>query len=134
MQLEQNYESAKGVFVAGRANATKSDADLERVKQLVAKEDISRLQYDQAVATATANRAAVVSAQAGVHAAEQVVQQAQGKLLQSKNDLQTAETAPRADFADSRQRAGRRRPGIATKGSTCASRAEPQLYRDSVLP
>jgi membrane fusion protein (multidrug efflux system) len=91
---QQNYESAKGVLAQAEANATKSDADLERYKQLVAKEDISRQQYDQAVATATANRAAVVSAQAGVHAAEQLMQQAQGKFLQSKNDVQTAETAP----------------------------------------
>ena len=91
---EQNYESAKAVLAQAEANAAKSDADLERYKQLVAKEDISRQQYDQAVATATANRAAVVSAQAGVHAAEQLVQQARGKFLQSKNDLQTAETAP----------------------------------------
>jgi membrane fusion protein (multidrug efflux system) len=91
---EQNYESAKAALVQAQANAAKSDADLQRATQLVAKEDISRLQYDQAVATATANRAGVTSAQAGVHAAEQAVQQAQGKLLQSKNDFQTAETAP----------------------------------------
>jgi membrane fusion protein (multidrug efflux system) len=91
---EQNYESAKASLVQAQANAAKSDADLQRATQLIAKEDISRLQYDQAVATATANRAAVTSAQAGVHAAEQAVQQAQGKLLQAKNDLQTAETAP----------------------------------------
>jgi membrane fusion protein (multidrug efflux system) len=91
---EQNYESAKAALVQAEANAGKSDADLERAKQLVAKEDISRLQYDQAVATATVNRAAVLSAQAVVRAAEQSVQQAQGKLLQTKNELQTAETAP----------------------------------------
>ena len=91
---EQNYESAKAALVQAEANATKSDADLERAKELVAKEDISRLQYDQAVASATANRAVVVSAQASVNAAEQAVLQAQGKLLQAKNDLQTAETAP----------------------------------------
>jgi membrane fusion protein, multidrug efflux system len=91
---EQNYESAKATLVQAEANATKSDADLERAKELVAKEDISRLQYDQAVASATANRAVVVSAQASVNAAEQAVLQAQGKLLQAKNDLQTAETAP----------------------------------------
>jgi membrane fusion protein (multidrug efflux system) len=89
-----NYESAKAVLTQAEANAVKSDADLERAKQLVAKEDISRQQYDQAVAGATANRAGAVSAQAGVHAAEQTVQQAQGKLLQAKNDLKTAETAP----------------------------------------
>jgi membrane fusion protein (multidrug efflux system) len=91
---EQNYESAKAALLEADANAGKSDADLERAKQLVAKEDISRLQYDQAVAAATVNRAAVLSAHAVVHAAEQSVLQAQGKLLQAKNDLQTAETAP----------------------------------------
>jgi membrane fusion protein (multidrug efflux system) len=90
----QNYESAKAVLAQAEANAAKSDADLARYKQLVAKKDISLQQYDQAVAAATANRAAVVSALAGVHAAEQLVQQAQGKSLQAKNDLQTAETAP----------------------------------------
>jgi membrane fusion protein (multidrug efflux system) len=91
---EQNYESAKAKLVEAQANATKSDADLERAKQLVVKEDISRQQYDYAVAAAVANQAAVTSAQAGVRAAEQFVQEAQGKMLQAKNDLQTAETAP----------------------------------------
>jgi membrane fusion protein (multidrug efflux system) len=91
---EQNYESAKASLVQAEANATRTDADLERYKQLVAKEDVSRQQYDYSVSTAAANQAGVVSAQAGVYAAEQSVQQAQGKLLQAKNDLQTAETAP----------------------------------------
>jgi membrane fusion protein (multidrug efflux system) len=91
---QQNYESAKAALVQAEANSARSDADLERYKHLVAKEDISRQQYDQAVATATANQAAVVSAQAGVRAAEQLVHQAQGKVMQSKNDLQAAETAP----------------------------------------
>jgi membrane fusion protein, multidrug efflux system len=91
---EQNYESAKAKLVEAQANAAKSDADLERARQLVVKEDISRQQYDYAVAAAAANQAAVTSAQADVRAAEQSVQVAQGKLLQAKSDLQTAETAP----------------------------------------
>jgi membrane fusion protein (multidrug efflux system) len=91
---QQNYESSKAALVQAEANATRTDADLERYKQLVAKEDVSRQQYDYSVSTAAANQAGVVSAQAGVYAAEQSVQQAQGKLLQAKNDLQTAETAP----------------------------------------
>jgi len=91
---QQNYESAKAALVQAEANSARSDADLERYKHLVAKEDISRQQFDQAVATATSNRAAVVSAQAGVRAAEQLVHQGQGKVMQSKNDLQAAETAP----------------------------------------
>src|SRR3984893_12056549 len=74
---EQNYESAKAALVQAQANAAKSDADLQRAMQLIAKEDISHLQYDQAVATATANRAAVASAQAGGDAAGKSVQAAQ---------------------------------------------------------
>jgi membrane fusion protein (multidrug efflux system) len=91
---EQNLESAKATAEQAEANATKSDADLVRYRQLVAKEDISRQLYDQANATAIANRAAVVSAKAEVLAAEQALRQQQGKLLQSKADLRTAQTAP----------------------------------------
>jgi membrane fusion protein, multidrug efflux system len=94
---EHNYESAKAVLVQTEANAVKSDADLERYKQLVAKEDISRQEYDQAVAAATANRAAVTSAQATVQAAEQGVRQSEGKLVQAKADLRTAQTAPQQE-------------------------------------
>jgi membrane fusion protein, multidrug efflux system len=91
---EQNLESAKAVLEQTEANATKSDADLVRYEQLVAKEDISHQQYDQAVAAAKANRSGVVSGRANVQAAEQAVRQAQGKLLQTRADLRTAQTAP----------------------------------------
>jgi membrane fusion protein, multidrug efflux system len=109
---EQNLESAKAFLEQAKANSTKSDADLGRYQKLVARDDISRQQYDGAVATATANRAAVASATAGVQAAEQAVQQAQGKLLQARNDLQIAQTAPqqvamtraKADAADAEAR------------------------------
>jgi membrane fusion protein (multidrug efflux system) len=92
--VEQNLEAAKAAAEQAEANAAKSDADLVRYKQLVAKEDISRQLYDQANATAIANRAAVVSAKAEVLAAEQALRQQEGKLLQSKADLRTAQTAP----------------------------------------
>jgi membrane fusion protein (multidrug efflux system) len=79
-----------------------------RYEALVAKEEISRQQYDGAVAAAAANRAGVASATAGVQAAEEAVRQAQGKVLQASNDLRSAQTAPwqvsqirsRADAAD----------------------------------
>jgi membrane fusion protein (multidrug efflux system) len=109
---QQNFESAKAVLQQAEANAAKSDADLVRYEQLVAKEDISHQQYDQAVAAAKANRSGVVSAGATVLAAEQAVRQAQGKLLQSRADLRSAETAPqqvsmtraKADAADAQAR------------------------------
>jgi membrane fusion protein (multidrug efflux system) len=105
---EQNFESAKATLEQAEANSTKSAADLVRYEKLVAKEDISRQQFDAAVATAAANRAAVASATAGVQAAEQAVRQAEGKLLQASDDLRSAQTAPqqvsliraRADAAD----------------------------------
>jgi membrane fusion protein (multidrug efflux system) len=91
---EHNHESIKASLTQAEANAVKSDADLDRAKQLVAKEVISRQQFDQAVASATANRAAVASADAAVKGAEQAVRQAEGKLLQAKADLRSAQTAP----------------------------------------
>src|ERR1700733_10805183 len=105
---EQNFESADAALEQAEANATKSAADLVRYEGLVAKEDISRQQYDAAVAAAAGNRAAVASATAGVQAAKQAEEQAQGKLLQASDDLRTAQTAPqqvsviraRADAAD----------------------------------
>jgi membrane fusion protein (multidrug efflux system) len=105
---EQNFESAKATLEQAEANSTKSAADLVRYEKLVAREDISRQQYDAAVATAAADRAAVASATAGVQAIEQAVRQAQGKLLQASDDLRSAQTAPqqvsliraRADAAD----------------------------------
>jgi membrane fusion protein (multidrug efflux system) len=108
----QNLESAKALVDQAEANAAKSDADLVRYEQLVAKDDISRQQYDQAVAAAKANRSAVVSGRANVQAAEQAVHQAEGKLLQARADLRSAQTAPqqismtlaKADAADAQAR------------------------------
>src|SRR5437016_9143928 len=91
---ERNLESAKALLLQDEANAEKSDADLARYAQLVAKEDNSRQQYDQALAAAKANRAAVVSGTAAVKSYEQALHQAQGKLLQAKADLRSAQTAP----------------------------------------
>ena len=91
---EQNLESAKAAQLQAEVNAEKTDSDLVRASQLVAKEDISRQQYDHALAAAKANRAAVTSATAAVQADEQVLHQAEGKLLQAKADLRSAQTAP----------------------------------------
>ena len=50
------------------ANNAKAQADLERYQALVAKDEIPRTQFDQIVATAKAQSAAVESAQAAVEA------------------------------------------------------------------
>jgi membrane fusion protein, multidrug efflux system len=73
------------------ATATKTARDLERMKQLIAKDEISQQQYDAAVATAAASRAAVDTAQAGVLQAEHEIAVAQAKTGQSQAELQQAE-------------------------------------------
>lgn len=90
----QELETAKAELIAAQANAQKTDADLARYAQLVARQDVSRQQYDQAVAAAKANRADVTAAGAVVRADEQILDEAQGKLLQAEAALKNAQTAP----------------------------------------
>ncbi|MFZ0908373.1 MAG: biotin/lipoyl-binding protein, partial [Candidatus Acidiferrales bacterium] len=53
-------DAAKAALVQAEANDAKAQADLARYKQLVAKQEISQQQYDQAVAAAAASAAGVV--------------------------------------------------------------------------
>lgn len=93
--------SAKARLKEAEANQTKAAQDLERMKQLVAKDEISQQQYDAAVAAAAATQAGVESARAGVSEADQGVQVAQSRLAQA-HDMEaearaaarTAQTAP----------------------------------------
>ena len=84
-----------------RANADKASKDLERMTALVAKDEVSRQQYDAAVAAADASRAAVDSAQAavteaesGVRRAESGLEQARARLERARADVRAAQTAP----------------------------------------
>ena len=93
--------SAQARLREATANATRTARDLERMKQLIAKDEISQQQYDAAVAAADAARAGVDAARAAVVEAEQGVQvaesqrvQATGVLTQAEADLGTARMAP----------------------------------------
>jgi membrane fusion protein, multidrug efflux system len=83
------------------ANETRAVRDLERMAQLIAKDEVSQQQHDAAVAAAAAARAMVESAQAAVTEATQAVSvaesrriQATGLVTQADADLRTAHTAP----------------------------------------
>jgi membrane fusion protein, multidrug efflux system len=91
---QQNLDAARANEQQAEANAAKTDADLIRYQQLVAKQDISQQQFDQASASAKANRAAVVAADAKVQSSQQALRQAQGRLLQAQAALRNAQTAP----------------------------------------
>jgi membrane fusion protein, multidrug efflux system len=84
-----------------QADATKAQRDVERLKGLVAKDEISKQQFDAAVAAADSARAAVEAAGADVAAAQQGVAMAAGRITQARAGasqaqaaLATAETGP----------------------------------------
>jgi membrane fusion protein (multidrug efflux system) len=84
-----------------QANETRAGRDLDRMKQLIAKDEVSQQQYDAAVAAADAARASVEGARAMVAEGEQAVSAAESRRSQSveaarqaQADLRTAGTAP----------------------------------------
>jgi membrane fusion protein (multidrug efflux system) len=82
-----------------QANAAKADSDLARMKPLVAKEEISKQQYDATVAASATASAAVDSAASQVKEAQQAVQVAQSQLEQERAHM--AEVRSRVQAASS---------------------------------
>ena len=84
-----------------QAKLTKATQDVERYKQLVSKDEISKQQYDQAVAvmegahaTLDAQNAMVNEATQNVSVAEKNVEQAQTRVEQANAQIQAALTGP----------------------------------------
>lgn len=67
-----------------QANAAKADSDLTRMKPLLAKDEISRQQYDSVVASAAATTAAVDSGNSQIKEAQEAVRVAEAKLDQER--------------------------------------------------
>jgi membrane fusion protein (multidrug efflux system) len=84
-----------------QANFTKATQDVDRYKQLVAKDEISKQQYDQAVtvqeaarATLDAQNAMVNEATQNISVAEKNVEQASARVQQADAQIQSALTGP----------------------------------------
>ena len=77
------------------ANAIKSKKDLERYKELVTRDEISKQEYDGAVAAATANDAQVTSAQAAINEAQHALDQSIAQVAESRARLATAQVQRR---------------------------------------
>ncbi len=90
----QQFEAAKAQQIQAEANNVKAQNDLARYKQLVDKQEISQQQYDQAVASAAGDAAAVDAARAAAEAADSQVTQAQNRLLQAQASWRNSQTAP----------------------------------------
>ena len=93
--------SAKARLAEVMANANRVAQDLERLKPLIAKDEISKQQYDAAVSADQAAKATVTSAEAAVSEAEANVEvseakrvQAAGLVTQAQSQATAAKTAP----------------------------------------
>ncbi len=93
-QAERQLEAAHAMVAQAAANNTKAQADLERYKPLVAKDVISKQQFDAAVAAADAAKAALADALANEQAAADGVRLAHDKELQAQAMLKYAQTGP----------------------------------------
>jgi membrane fusion protein (multidrug efflux system) len=93
--------AAQAREVEAKANASRAAQDLERLRPLAAKDEISKQQLDAAESMAQAAQAAVASATADIHEAEANLAvseskkvQASGMLTQARAQAQAASTAP----------------------------------------
>ena len=107
-EAERGIEGARGQLEAARsgvrlaqANSTKATRDVERLKGLLAKDEVSQQMYDAAVAAADGQRASVDAANGVVAAAEAGLRAAQSRLMQAhvaeeqaQTSLKNAQTAP----------------------------------------
>ena len=105
---EKQLEAARARLATAQANTrvaqanfTKAAQDVERYKQLVLKDEISKQQYDQAVAAMDAARATVDAeketvneATQNISVAENNVKQAQTRVEQADAQIQAALTGP----------------------------------------
>jgi membrane fusion protein (multidrug efflux system) len=103
LQAQRQVDSANAKVAQALANNVKANQDIERYKPLVAKDVISKQQFDAAVAQADATQAALHDAQAGVQGAQQQVQVAQDRERQSQAALKNAETGPQQVAAKNAQ-------------------------------
>jgi membrane fusion protein (multidrug efflux system) len=123
---QARVKSAQARLQEAEANSTKAAKDLDRYKLLVAKEEISRQQYDAAVAAAEAARATVESNRASVAEAEQGVATAQSQVQQARAQVARAEAAVSAASSAPEQVAVTRAQAGSAQGRVQQKRAELQ--------
>jgi membrane fusion protein (multidrug efflux system) len=98
---QARFATAQAKQREAEANATKAARDVERLKGLLAKDEVSQQQFDTASAQADAQRAAADSAKSqvneaevGTHVAESRLAQAKAAEANAQAGLRAAQTAP----------------------------------------
>jgi membrane fusion protein, multidrug efflux system len=87
---ERDQAAALSRLQETEANNARAQNDVGRYKSLVEKEEVSKSQYDQVVATAKALAASVDSARSSAEAAQKIVEQRRAQLDQAHSRLQQA--------------------------------------------
>jgi membrane fusion protein (multidrug efflux system) len=100
-QAQSQVAAAHAQVVQAEANALKAQQDLDRYKPLVEKDVISKQQYDAAVATFNAAKAAVENAHATERAAEDAVRVANDKASAAQAQYKNAQSGPQQVAAQS---------------------------------
>ena len=106
-----------------RAKDTRAARDLERMKLLISKDEISQQQYDAAVAEAAAFHAAAAADQAKVSAAEQAVSVAESHVLQAQASLAQARATVRAAHTAPQQISIKRSQAASAEARVLAAKA-----------
>jgi membrane fusion protein (multidrug efflux system) len=91
MAAQARVSAAEARVKEAEATAVKATRDLERMKMLIQKDEISQQQYDAAVSTADAAHAAVESAKAAASQVEHEVEVAKAHTAQARAELQQAQ-------------------------------------------
>ena len=119
-------EYSKSRLLQSEANNTKAQKDLARYKELVEKDEISKQQYDSAVAQADSTKADVASAQASIIEAQHNVDSGNASIEQARARLLSAEVTAQ----QSQQTAGDQRAAIAARAKSSEAKV---LERQAAL-
>ncbi len=93
---QHEFEARQADLRQAEAQNTRAQNDVRRYQELVTKDEISRQQYDAAVATAQSQAAMVEAAKAAAEAARRALDQRRAQLVQARTRLSEAQTnAPR---------------------------------------
>jgi membrane fusion protein (multidrug efflux system) len=93
---QYDYDSSVAKLRESEANNRKSQSDLIRYKELVDKHEISLSDYDQYLANAGSEQAAVDASRAAAASSQKMVEQRRAQLLQQQSKLQEdTQNAPR---------------------------------------
>jgi membrane fusion protein, multidrug efflux system len=91
---EQQYIAAQARIAEAQANYVKAQRDVDRYRPLVEKQEISKQQFDQAVATADALKATLETVKASADASARQVTQARARVAVAEAQQSATNSAP----------------------------------------